>query len=239
MFFGVNELDSRLHEGHRERMRQEFVSNGCQFENVEHHKILEMLLFYAIPRKDTNETAHRLINRFGSLTNVFNATLNELSDVEGVSKNTAVYIKLLAQLNKICLAERFDKKPVFTSPEQAGEYVMTRFLGEKDEIFALISMSGSGEVLGFDVISDGSASAVGINSRKVLETVINRRAVSVILAHNHPGGLALPSGEDIASTKALVSLLKNVGINVIDHFIVCDDDYVSLAQSKDFCGLFK
>lgn len=232
-------MNSNLHDGHRKRVREEFIANGCRFENISQHKVLEMMLFYAIPRKDTNEIAHRLINKFGSVSNVIKANISDLMGIEGISESSAAFLKLFAEVNKMCLTETHDKKLIFASPEEAGDYIMAKFYGEKDELFAVISINGSGEVIGFDLINDGSATTVGINCRKVLETVINRRAVSVILAHNHPGGLALPSGEDIASTKALISLLRNVGINVIDHFIICDDDYVSLAQSKDFCDIFK
>ena len=232
-------MNSNLHEGHRKRVKDEFVAGGCRIDNMSPHKVLELALFYAIPRKDTNEIAHRLINKFGSINNVLSATIEELTSIEGVAENTAVFLKLINQVARLSLNGQLDQKPLFTSPEQAGDYIMAKFKGEKDELFALVSLNGSGELISFDYLNDGSATSVGINTRKLLETVISRRAVAVILAHNHPGGLALPSGEDIASTKAIVSLLRNVGINVIDHLIICDTDYVSLAQSKEFCDIFR
>lgn len=231
-------MSNNLHEGHRKRVKEDFLHNGCSFASKQPHKMLELILFYSVPRKDTNVIAHRLIERFGSLPNVFSADIEQLIAVEGVTEATAVLLKLFLVVNREYMSDLQKERRIFNSPDAIGEYLMCQFFGIKEEMFSLITLDGSGGIIDYDILTKGALTSVGLNSRKVLEIVIKRQAVSVIIAHNHPGSLALPSGEDITSTKALSSLLKNVGINLIDHFIICDDDYVSLAQSKDFKDIF-
>lgn len=226
-----------IHDGHRERVKQEFLKNGFN-ENTPPHKILEMLLFYSIPRKDTNEIAHDLINRFGSVAGVIDAPLEELVKIKGVSLHTASLIKLLVPIIRCYVNEKNEKKISYSKIDDVCDFLVQQYIGYNKEVFSVLSFSGSGRMLGFDALGHGNVSEVSISVREVVETVLKRNAVCVIIAHNHPGGLALPSNEDIAVTYNIKSALSHINIRLLDHIVISDDDYVSMAQSRLFRSIF-
>ncbi len=227
------------HEGHRERVKRKFLESGFTPATPE-HEVLEMLLFYSIPRQDTNPLAHELISRFGSLPNVLNASYEQLLTVKGVSSHTAVLLKLILAASDAYLRcmEKEDFK--CKSAEDAGQYLLERyrFLGN-DEIFSVLSLDGVNDLKSFDIIEKGDIATVGVSIRKIIETLIRTKAHSVVLAHNHPSGIALPSQEDVAVTANIKKALLPLGIRVADHIIISGNDYVSLAQSGRFKELFE
>lgn len=227
-----------LHDGHRERVRQEFLKNGFN-ENTPPHKILEMLLFYSIPRKDTNEIAHELLNRFGSVAGVLDAPVNQLTEVKGVSLNTAALIKLIIPIARRYSLEKSSKIENYSNVDEVCKYLVQRYFGYTKEVFSVTSFSGSGRMLGFDILGEGNVSEVNVSTREVVETVLKRQAVCAIIAHNHPNGVALPSEEDIAVTRNIQSALRHINIRLLDHIIIGGDDYVSLAQSRLYNDIFE
>lgn len=230
-------MEKGVHDGHRKRVKQEFLKNGFN-ESTPPHKILEMLLFYSIPRKDTNEIAHELINRFGSVSGVFEAPIEELTKVNGVSLHTASLLKLMLPIIRCYINEKGAKKISYSNIDEVCNYLVQQYIGYNKEVFSIISFGGNGRMLGFDKLSEGNVSEVNISVREVIETVLKRNAVCVIMAHNHPNGLALPSNEDIAVTRNIHSALSHINVKLIDHIIIGDDDYVSMEQSQWYRDIF-
>lgn len=230
-------MGKNIYQGHRIRMRDNFIEEGC-YPDLTTLEVLEMILFYAIPRKNTNEIAHRLLNVFGSLTAVCNASYNDLIKVEGVSKNAAVLIKLMPASFHAHRSEMASKKKSFASVEDVGQYLLDRYSGVVEEQFSILSLSSSGRIIAFDRVACGDISSVGVSIRKVIEILIRTSATTVILAHNHPGGVALPSESDLSVTKSISQALKPLGIHILDHIILVEDDFVSLRQTEQFKTLF-
>ncbi len=232
-------MDNNVHKEHRKRVRNEFLSNGFN-DATPPHKVLEMLLFYSIPRVDTNETAHRLLKHFGSFDKVIDAPVEELKRVEGVGENTAVLLKLMAPVIRLYIKEKTDKTKIgFKNSDELESYIFNKYIGLTKETFAVTTFDGKGRFIGFDVLADGDLNTVVVSTRDVVETVIKRNAAFAVISHNHPGGDAIPSIDDIKTTENLFKALKNINVALIDHIVICDDDYVSLRVSKDYKHLFQ
>lgn len=227
-----------VHDGHRERVKQEFLKNGFN-ESTPPHKIIEMLLFYSIPRKDTNEIAHELLNRFGSVSGILDAPVEQLTEVKGISLNTAALIKLIIPIARRYSLEKGAKTENYSNLDEVCKYLLQRYFGYANEVFSVTSFSGSGRMLGFDILGEGNISEVNVSTREVVETVLKRQAVCAIIAHNHPDGVAIPSEEDIMITKNIKSALSHINIRLLDHIVICGDDYVSMAQSRLYKRIFE
>ena len=221
-------MEENLHKNHRERLKKRFLEKGL--ESFESHNVLELLLFYAIPRKDTNEIGHRLIKQFGSISAVFEAPIEELTAVEGVGENAAIFLKLMPEIAKRYLTDD-NKTPFLNNSESAGGYFIPFFIGEKEEIIYVACLDAKAKVIKCECLHRGSFNAVEVNVRKIAQFALKHNAVGIILAHNHPGGVALPSNEDKITTKKVSDGLKALGIELFDHIIVADNDYVSFADT--------
>ncbi len=226
-----------IHSKHRERVRKEILSHSIN-DSSSAHKIIEALLFYSIPRKDTNETAHLLVNRFGSITGILEAEPEELMKIPGIGENTVALFKLIMATTKAYLNEKDVPPKMFDNRDQVCRFIKNKYLGYTREVFSVMSFDSRGGFVGFDFLSVGDISAVGVTSRMVVEVAIKRKATCVILAHNHPGGNALPSQDDIIITEMMSEALSHMEVKLIDHVIVCDDDYVSLGISENFKKIF-
>ena len=217
-----------VHDGHRERRRQQFLAHGL--EPFAEHEALELLLYYAVPRRDTNAIAHALLQKFGSLDAVFSAPVEELMRVEGVGESAAVLIRLVVPLyRRIRLSA--GQETILNSTERAGEFFLGRFAGEKREIMYQACLDAKGKLLNVQKLSAGDVNFVHADIRRIVENALLTRASAVILAHNHPSGVALPSEDDNATTLQVQDVLQSVGVRLFDHIIVADDDYVSLRQN--------
>ena len=217
-----------IHDGHRSRKRQQFLQHGA--DSLADHELLELALFYAIPRRDTNELAHRLIGQFGSLQNVFLAPLEELQKVEGVGESAAILLHLLPEIVK-----RANQKPNrernLGSVEKCGTYFLRLLGGEHREVLYQLCLDGKGKLLACRQLSAGDMDSAALSVRQVVNNALTCGASAVVLGHNHPSGVALPSEEDIAVTLRVRDALKTLDIRLLDHIIVADGDYVSMAQS--------
>lgn len=225
------------HQGHRERLKNRFLNEGG-FENFEEHNILELLLFYTIPRKDTNELAHRILDRFGSLSAVFDAPLEELTKVDGVSKNTACLFKAIVPAARAYSKSKYVTPPSMSNFAEASEYLLGKYLGVTEEMFAVVSLDNRNAILSFDVVAKGAIDNVNIDTRKMVNMLINNKATSAMLVHNHPSGFAVPSQADLSQTRELVETLYRVGIRVVDHIIVAENRCVSLRNVSGYKNLF-
>lgn len=221
-----------VHDGHRARMRARFLQEGLdQFTDIQ---VLELMLFYCIPRKDTNPIAHALLERFGSLSQVLEAPLEDLCDVEGITENAAVLLQLVTHVGRYYLTDRAARVKILPTLESCAAYIVPFFYGRKHETVFLLCLDAKCKVLSCRKIAEGNVNATGISIRKIVETALGANASSVVLAHNHPGGLAIPSMEDIQTTRQVFSALQAVEVHMVDHIIVADDDYVSMVQSGYF-----
>lgn len=220
-----------MHEGHRARVKKRFLEEGLDhFSDIQ---ALELLLFYAIPRADTNPIAHRLLEHFGSLSQVLESNPEELKKISGVGENGALLLNLIPQMGRFYMTDRASAPGVLTTLEQCAQYLMPRFFGRKLETVFLLCLDAKCKVLCCREVGEGGTNSTGISIRRVVETALGVNATSVVLAHNHPSGVALPSPEDIQTTRRVAMALQAVEIVLVDHIIVADDDYVSIAQSDE------
>lgn len=218
-----------VHDGHRARMRERFLQEGLEhFTDIQ---VLELLLFYCISRRDTNPIAHALLEHFGSLSQVLEAPVEELSAVAGIGENAAVFLHLVTQVGRVYLTDRVSKMKVLPTLESCAQYMQPLFFGQKVEMVYLLCLDAKCKVLSCRKIAEGNVNVTGLSVRKIVETALSANASSVVLAHNHPGGFAIPSAEDVQTTRRVAAALRAVDVHFIDHIVVADDDYVSMIQS--------
>lgn len=218
-----------MHEGHRERLKKQFREGGL--ENFSDFQILELLLFYIIPRRDTNPIAHALINQFGSLYQVLEAPVDELEKVEGIGPNAALLLSLITAVARAYMLDRTEKQFSLNTIEECCEYLKYSFVGKREEVVYLLCLDAKCRFLGCREVGRGSVNSANVPIRRIVEIALGLNATSVILAHNHPSGDARPSPEDIGTTRRVAAALNMVDVILVDHIIVADDDYVSLVQS--------
>lgn len=218
-----------VHTGHRQRLKQQFRDFGI--EPMSDVTALELLLFYAVPQGDTNPLAHRLINTFGSFEAVFAASHEELTKVKGVSDHTAILLRMVPELARRRQIRMSSMDTILLSTEMCGDYLMPYFAGEDREVVYLLGLDAKCKALGCVKIFEGSVNYATFSTRRVAEAAISMNATSVILAHNHTSGIAVPSKEDIRTTQTIRKALDMLGILLSDHIIVAGDDYVSMAES--------
>ncbi len=222
-----------IHGGHRQRLKQRFAQEGL--DNFEQHQVLELLLFYAIPRVDTNPIAHALLERFGSLAQVLEAPAAELQKVPGMGENAAQFLSLVNEVGRYYQVNRASRPTILTTVEQCGRYLAPRFYNRRNETVFLLCLDAKCKVLCCKEVGEGSVNSAAIPIRRVVEMALGANATSVVLAHNHPSGVALPSDEDVCTTRRVALALHAVEIQLVDHIVVAEDDFVSMAQS----GLYR
>lgn len=220
---------NNIHMGHRERLKERFLLEGL--DNFNEINVLELLLFYCVQRKDTNPLAHRLLDHFGSLSDVLNASADELMKVDGVTQHIAVFLSLQSYLNRYYLVQQNTKITALLTTEDCCRYLTPFFKGRKKETVFLLCLDAKCKVLGCKLICEGGVNSADLSIRKIVETAINANASSVILAHNHPSGVAIPSADDVQTTVRIAHALQLMDIILADHIVVADDDAVSMVQS--------
>lgn len=218
-----------VHDGHRERLRARFAEHGL--DSFNELNALELLLCYAIPRRDTNEIAHRLLDAFGSLSGVFQASMQELTSVPGIGENAATLILMVPQIVKKAHVSKAKETKIIRNSTDAGNYLLPYFLDEPDEIVMMLCLDNKRAVICCREMGRGVVNCVDANIRRMVETALKVKATTVIVAHNHPNGVALPSREDDNFTRTLYRSLGLLGITLEDHIIVANDEFVSLADS--------
>ena len=218
-----------IHDGHRQRLKNRFREEGL--DHFEEHEVLELLLYYTIPRRDTNPIAHELLARFGSLAQVLDARPEELAKVPGMGDSAATFLSLITAVGRYYLVNRSIQETILPSIEKCGQYLVPFFHGRRNEMVYILCLDAKCKVLCCKEMGEGSVNSAGVPIRRIVEAALGANATSVILAHNHPSGFALPSGEDVQTTKRVAMALDAVEIQLVDHIVVADDDFVSLAQS--------
>ena len=217
-----------VHDGHRERLRKRYFEKGI--EALSDHEKLEFLLFFAIPRANTNETAHELIKKFGSLKGVFEADSQLLKSIPGVGGNSVALIKFIGDFYRYMLVAGNNEKKFIGSTVEAGRYIKNFFEGYHHEIFMAFFVDKGSRVLGWEKICEGSIDEIRINPADLMKASLKYKAYGVIIAHNHPGGTAVPSSLDIETTKVLSKALSYLNLKILDHVIIADDNYISFSE---------
>lgn len=217
------------HDGHRERMRKQFLTHGLDV--MRDYEVLELLLFYAIPRKDTRPIARALLDHFGSIAAVLEASPQELKAIGNLGDNAAVLLRLIAPLSRRYLLSRTEKGVILDSTQAWGRYLIPYFFGKTEELVYLLCLDAKNKLLACRLLHRGSINSVTLSIRRAAEVAIACHATTVVLAHNHPSGMALPSDADYQTTDLLQRALTPLEIVLADHIIVADDDYVSLRDS--------
>jgi DNA repair protein RadC len=218
-----------VHGGHRQRLKQRFLSHGL--DSFDDHNVLELLLFYALPRVDINPIAHELIDRFGSLSGVFDAPYDELVKVPGIGENAALLLKLIPQSSRRYQISKGKHNSILNTSRKAGDFLLPYFFGERDEVVYMVCLDAKCKVLSCKLMFRGGVNSANVNLRKIVENALASNASSVILAHNHTSGIAIPSEEDKATTKKVIDALRAVDVALADHIVTADNDYVSFADN--------
>ncbi|MGI5848477.1 MAG: RadC family protein [Christensenellales bacterium] len=222
-----------MHEGHRQRLTNRFLSEGL--ESFEEHEILEYILFYALPRVDTNAIAHRLIKTFGSLAGVLEANAKDLEQVAGIGRKTAAYICMFPEIFRAYQHSKLGKRPFIKSIKDACDFAKSLLFGKTFEQFYVIWLDTQNRVIHHERLSEGGISESPVYLNKVAAAALRHHAAKGVIAHNHPGGNVTPSKADIDTTQDILRALNILGIELLDHIIVSENTCFSF-QADSLMG---
>ena len=214
----MKESEHMDHDGHRKRLRARYQREGLA--GFAPHEVLELLLTFALPRIDTNGLAHRLVDHFGSLHGVMEASREELEQVDGIGENASTLVSMLLPLMRMYEQEKLLPRRKLSTHADLSAYCRTLYLGVGVEQFYLLCFDARLQLLATRLISDGSPVQVGITPRQIMQELLRCNAVGAVISHNHPSGSAVPSAEDVEVTREIESLLSSVGIRLYDHVLV-------------------
>lgn len=225
-------MEKHLHGGHRQRLKSRFLRDGI--DGFEKHNMLELLLFYAIPQKDTNPIAHALLKRFGSLKGVFEASVEDLCTVDGVSEHTATLIKLVPSIWRVSACE-VNTTETYSSLSKVARLLVKRFSGVTVETTVLVMLDSAYHIIDIVKMNEGSVNQVPLDTRKLVELTLRANASMVVLAHNHPGGMPVASSEDYASTEKVAEALEAIKVTFLDHLIIAGERYEAILSKGRAC----
>lgn len=219
------------HDGHRERLREKFLStNGAGLED---HEVLELLLFYSVPRINTNEQAHDLINTFGSLKGVLDADVKDIEKINKVGEKSATLIKIVSALVSRYSVQSEDPRQQYNTFSQVSTYLNGLFAGQSTEKVYLLLFNNAMRLIKALQIGDGSVNMTAVSPNMAARAALEYNASYVILAHNHPAGLAIPSSEDVTTSYAMKAAFQAIGITMIDHFLIADGKCIPILRSVE------
>ncbi|MDO8955349.1 MAG: DNA repair protein RadC [Deltaproteobacteria bacterium] len=216
--------------GHRKRLRERFRKNGT--EGMHDYEVLELLLTYAIPRKDVKPIAKDLLKRFGSLSGVLDAGQKELEEVANIGPISSTLIRLVKETCGIYLAKKMRNKDVLSSPQAVLDFARVKLAGLPHEAFMVIFLNAKNKVLDYKVLQEGTVDRAVIYPRRMVEEALAHHAAGIILVHNHPSGDSEPSPEDKQLTRSLTEAARTIDLRVLDHIIVGKEGYCSFLESR-------
>lgn len=223
-------------EQHRERVRAAYLKNS--FESMSDSNVLELLLFYSIPRKDVKEISYALLNRFGTLEGVFNADIKELMKVNGVGENTAILINLFKNIDLRLERNKNRQVKKLDDSSKAMEFAKNELSNLSREEIIIITLDNSLNVISVNRVSQGGAGHASAEPYKIMECIFRDNASNIIIAHNHPTGDAIPSAEDIDFTVEILNLCRKINIRLNDHIIVGRNDVLSMVSDIRYSTYF-
>lgn len=218
-----------IHTDHRARMRARVKKYGL--DSLAEHEALEYLLYYVIPRRDTNPTAHALLERFGSFAGVLEASEADLCQVPGVGPAAAGFLHTLLETDRCYLLSRARQRRRLDTTEKCAEYLIPFFRGETHEKLLMLALDDRNRLLRTVWLDEGSAGGVDVSVRSIGAQAVSAGAAAIVLAHNHPDGVPLPSRDDLLSTSVAMRALALLDIRVQDHIILAGDEWLSLRDS--------
>ena len=230
----AKEDKENLHSGHRKRLKEKYLKGGIDL--LEFHEIIELLLYFTIPRRDTNKIAHEIAEKFKdssgkySLANIFEADVNRLREIKGIADSTVFGLKILTDITRLYNIELSNKPTEITAQKSHEEHLIAYFTGKSVEEVVLITLNNRNERITEipEIIYTGSVNSTKVDIRKMVKIALDYNASSVILAHNHPNGPDTPSLEDIETTRRIEMLFNEISINFIDHYVVSDKRIASI-----------
>ena len=209
-------------------MKERFLENGCR--SFQDHEVLELLLFYSMPRKDTNELGHKLLAHFGSFDRVFDAPVEEILKVDGIGMHSAILLKSIPEIARRYRMSKISDGNDMQSLERAGDFLVEHYMPLRCEQVCMILLDNRQRMISFEVVHEGSANSSDLNIRRIVEIALAKGAASVILAHNHPNGELMPSDTDIATTRYLIKAFEPIDLHLREHILVAGDRYLPIVQ---------
>lgn len=217
--------------GHRKRLRQRFLNLGG--DNLQKYEKLELLLTYAIPRRDVKPVAKTLLNKFETFQKLMNASAEEISSVDGVGENSAALILLVRELCATYLEEKLPKRFTLNNLGDVINFARMKIGGRPKETYMIIFLDSRNQLINYKCFPFGTVNRAIVFSRELVELCISSKAVSIIMIHNHPSGLCLPSEEDLKTTLKIFKAVSTIEIKLLDHIIISTDSYHSMAAHKE------
>lgn len=221
-----------IHKNHRQRVKERFLLHGL--DTFSEHQILEMALFFALPHVDTNEMAHHLINKAGSFTRVFDLPKEELETVSGIKDNASTFLKFLVAFTKYYTSKvSVESAKKGMTYDEIGKFLINFYVNEKQEVVVVCFFDEKTNLIGKKVIGVGDFNSVSVNLRNLVDDVLKTGARQVVLAHNHPTFSPVPSSEDISTSRNIENILNQVGVKLIESFIITNDKYLGVLKFDD------
>ena len=222
-------MENNIHKGHRERLRKKF-QQSFDFENLEEHEILEMLLFYCYRQCNTNDIAHQLINKFGSINNVLTASYEELVQSKIIGKNPAISLKFFNSLNIYLYNQKCDDDVDAFDIPSLMSFVKDTFYGLEYEIMKVYFTDSNYKIKSYMDVNEGTKNSLELKLKDITKAVLNNGCSYFFIAHNHPNTNSKPSDQDVILTRKVISHLREMDIHLLDHFIVGNDGITSMRQ---------
>ncbi len=230
-------LPDHSHNSHRKHMRERFYEAG--FKGMADHNVLEMLLFFGIPRRDTNDIAHELINTFGSYADVFDANIHDLMKVKGMTETAAYLIKMIIPFYSRYVENLKKREPSPLEPEEIADYLRPKYYeGSCRERVFVLCYDSMNHLITCRLLNEGDICSSAFDIREFGRIVLETNCSSVIISHNHPHCISQPSKDDIKVTRAVIDLLDMLKVELKDHIIVSDNGYTSMANFRNTLTLF-
>lgn len=220
-----------MHEEHRQRLKNRFLKEGL--DNFEPHNALELLLFFSIPQKDVNETAHELINRFGSFSKVLDADFDELITVPGIKEHSATLIKLIPSLARYYANDQSKPGLILNTLDKVGNYLVNKYIGATVETVYLLMLDNKFSLIGCEKMFEGSVNSAHLDYSPLVQKAVGKKASMVVLSHNHPGGVPYPSSDDKNTTMNVELAFDMFGIKLLDHVVVAGKRFLPVLGNKN------
>ncbi|NQU77725.1 DNA repair protein RadC [Candidatus Falkowbacteria bacterium] len=216
--------------GHRQRIKTKYGKSGLN--GWLDYEVLELVLSYAIPRKDTKSIARELLLRFKSINGVLDADNRDLQSINGISKHTALFLNLLKDVSVLYMEERMFGRDLLSSPQVVYDYLKVSLKGLMDEGFMMLFLDNRNQLIAMETLKNGTVNQAIVFPRKIVERALYYNAVGVLVAHNHPSGSLEPSQEDQEVTKDIREALKTVDITLLDHIIIGGNEFFSFKENQ-------
>lgn len=231
-----NDKKENPHKNHRQKVKERYLASGMAC--MPDHNILEMLLFFGIPQRDTNIIAHELIEKFGSFSAVFHAKKKDLMTVSGMTENAACLITMILPLYQRYVEDVQKKKICLKDTKAQADFLHPLYLDTNNERIYLLCLDSNYRLLACRLISEGDFSSAAFDIRKIASVVLEVNANKVVLSHNHPNSACEPSDADEKVTKAAYALLDMLKVQLVDHIIITETDYFSMLKSINYTHIF-